>query len=251
MIFDVNTAVGRWPFCEAQSVTPARLASLLKQAGVDRALTSSLEAVFHEDPNEDNRRLFRQLRGNKRLLAVPVINPRLADWAERLAEWTPKTLAVKILPAYHAFSLADANVVGMAAALAKAGRALLVQVRMEDERTQAWAFRVPPVPVADVVALAKRFPRLKLVALSTYTGEAIDLLKQTPGVRVDVAMLDGMDVVGKLVKKHRAAARRLLLGSHSPLQYTQAAVLKVQTAQIAERVREAIGGQSARQILGV
>jgi predicted TIM-barrel fold metal-dependent hydrolase len=251
MIFDVNTAVGRWPFCEIQSVTPARLSSLLKRAGVDRALTSSLEAIFHEDPNEDNRRLFRQLRGNKQLLAVPVINPRLADWAERLAEWAPKTVAVKILPTYHAFSLADANVLGLAAALAKAGRPLLVQIRMEDERTQSPAFRVPPVPVADVAALAKRFPRLAIVALSTYTAEAIDLLEHTPGVRVDVAMLDGMDVVGNLVKKHRPAARRLLLGSHSPLQYTQAAVLKVQTARMTENVREAIAGRTARLMLGV
>jgi predicted TIM-barrel fold metal-dependent hydrolase len=251
MILDVNAAVGRWPFCEIQSVTAARLSSLLKRAGVDRALVSSLEAVFHEDPNEDNRRLFRQLRGNRRLLAVPVINARLADWADRLAEWTPTALAVKILPSYHAFSLADANVAGLAAGLAKAGRPLLVQIRMEDERTQSPAFRVPAVPMADVAALAERFPRLTIVALCAYTPEATDLLEHSPGVRMDVSMLDGLDVVGNLVKKHRPAARRLLLGSHSPLQYTQAAALKVQTAQVPEHVRKAILGQSARQILGL
>jgi hypothetical protein len=251
MIVDVNTAVGRWPFCEAQSVTPPRLSSLLARAGVDLALTSSLEAIFHEDPDEDNRRLFRQLRGHKRLLPVPVINPRLADWRASVARWARKGTAVKILPSYHAYSLAGTDVDGLAAELARRRLPLLVQIRMEDERVQAPALRVPPVPVADVVALAGRFPHLSIVALGTYSREVVDLLRQSPRVWADVSFLDGMDAVGVLVRKHRAFAKRLLLGSHSPLFYAQSAVLKVQTAEVTSVVRRGILGGNARTMLGL
>ncbi|MGD0091709.1 MAG: amidohydrolase family protein [Planctomycetota bacterium] len=257
MIVDIHTAVGRWPFSAAQSLTPLRLGSLLARAGVDLALTSSLEAVFHEDPAEDNRRLFRQLRGHKRLLPVPVINPRLADWRAAVAEWAQRAVAVKILPSYHACSLASgagslgAGVDGLAEELAGRRRPLLVQMRMEDERVQAPALRVPAVPVADIVALAKRHPRLDIVALGAYRLEAGDLLRQTARVRVDVSFLDGLDVVAVLVKKHRAFAQRLLLGSHAPLFYAQASVLKVLTAETTEAVRRAILGGNAAQMLGL
>jgi hypothetical protein len=249
MFVDVNTAVGRWPFSDAQSMTPPRLSSLLARAGVDLALTSSLEAIFHEDPEEDNRRLFRQLRGQKRLLPVPILNPQLADWRASATKWADRAAAVKILPSYHAYSLAHANVAGLAAELITRRRPLLVQMRMEDERVQAPAFRVPAVPVADVVALAERFPQLSIVALGTYIAEANSLLEQSPGVRVDVSFLDGLDTVGVLLRKHRAFAKRLLLGSHMPLFYVESALLKVQTAEVTEAVRQAILGGNACRLL--
>jgi hypothetical protein len=183
MIIDVNAAVGRWPFCEGQSMTPSRLSRLLAEAGVDVAMTSSLEAIFHEDADEDNRRLLRQLRGHPRLRPVPVINPSVANWPESLERWGPEALAVKILPSYHAYTLADPRVYALAAELTRRRQPLLVQVRMEDERVQAPAFRVPPVPVADIAALAGRFPRLTIVALGTYLPEATSLLRGSPGVR--------------------------------------------------------------------
>jgi len=251
MIVDVNTAVGRWPFSEAQSRPQSGLSALLARAGVDLALASSLEAIFHEDPDEDNERLFRQLRGHKRLLPVPVINPRLADWRVSVGKWAQKTAALKILPSFHGYSLAEACVSDLAAELADRRRTLFVQIRMEDERTQAPAFRAPPVPPADIVALAKRFPRLSIVALGAYTPEAVQLLGQSPGVFMDISFLDGLDTVGVLVRKHRAFARRLLLGSNLPLFYAQSAVLKVQTAETTAAVRRAILGENARKILGL
>jgi len=171
--------------------------------------------LLHEDPDEDNRRLFRQLRGHKRLLPVPVINPRLADWRASVARWAQKGAAVKILPSYHAYSLAGANVDGLAA------------------------------------ELARRLPHLSIVALGVYSSEVVDLLRQAPRVWVDVSFLDGLDAVGVLVRKHRALAKRLLLGSHAPLFYTQAAVLKVQTAEATRVVRQGILGRNARTMLGL
>jgi hypothetical protein len=251
MIIDVNAAVGRWPFCSAQSMTPSRLSTLLAKAGVDVALCSSLEACFHEDADEDNRRLSGQLRGHRRLRPVPVVNPSMANWPELVERWGPKAPAVKILPSYHAYALADARVDALAAELTRRRRPLLVQVRMEDERVQAPAFRVPPVPVADIAALAGRFPRLTIVALGTYLPEATCLLRQSPGVRIDISLLDRLDVVGELVRQHRLASRRLLLGTNSPLLHARAAVLKVQTARASRAARQAILGGNARRLLGL
>ena len=249
MIIDVNAAVGRWPFCEGQSMTPSRLSRLLAAAGVDVALCSSLEACFHEDPDEDNRRLSRQLRGHPRLRPVPVVNPRMPNWPELVERWGRGAPAVKILPAYHAYTLADARVDALAAELARLRRPLLVQVRMEDERVQAPAFRVPPVPVADIAALAGRFPRLPIVALGAYLPEARDLLRHSPAVRIDISFLDRLDVVGELVRECRLAGRRLVLGTNSPLLHARAAVLKAQTADASRAVRLAILGGNARRVL--
>ena len=251
MMIDVNAAVGRWPFCEAQSMTPRRLSALLAGAGVDVALCSSLEACFHEDVDEDNRRLARQLRAQRRLRAVPVVNPCLANWPELVERWAPQAAAFKILPSYHGYSLADARVGALAADLARRRRVLLVQVRMEDERVQALAFRVGPVPAGDIAALAGRFPRLRIVALGTYLPEATDLLRRSGSVRMDISFLDRLDVVGELVRQHRGAGRRLLLGTNSPLLHARSAVLKAQTAGATPAVRRAILGGNARAMLGL
>ena len=251
MIIDVNAAVGRWPFCSAQSMTPSRLSSLLAEVGVDVALCTSLEACFHEDPDEDNRRLFRQLSGHQRLHAVPVVNPRMANWPELVERWGLEAPAVKALPSYHDYKLADPRVDALAAELTQRRRPLLVQVRMEDERVQSPAFRVPPVPVADIVALAGRFPRLTVVALGTYLTEASDLLRRAGDVRIDISFLDRLDVVGEIVRRCPPAGRRLLLGTSSPLLHARSAVLKAQTADVSRAVRQAILGGNARRLLGL
>ena len=56
-MIDINAFAGPWPFRALPATLPADVATMLQEAGIARALVSSLEALFFEDPQIANERL--------------------------------------------------------------------------------------------------------------------------------------------------------------------------------------------------
>jgi len=246
MIIDVNVGLGHWPFARFAEDTAARLDRALAAEGIDRALVWNPEAVLFEEPEECNHALRRNVARHPRLVPVPVANPRVQSAAAIVAR--PGIPAVRLVPNYHAYRLADDPALALCARIAARGIPAMIQVRVEDERGHHELLKVPGVAVEDIEALARCVPGLTIVALCTYLGEAVRLAA-VANVYVDIACVETLDTLGQLCA--RVPAGKVLFGSHAPWQYARAAVRKLETGSIDEEQRSLIGSLSAARLFGL
>jgi predicted TIM-barrel fold metal-dependent hydrolase len=246
MIIDCNVGFGAWPFARFAEDTPAKLDRLLESEGIGRALVSSAEAVLYEEPEECNLALERKLARFPRLVPVPVASPRVKSASAILAK--PGIKAVKLIPNYHAYSLGDERAVALCARAAERGIPVLVQMRVEDERSHYELLKVPGVKAEEIAALAARLPELSIVALCPYFGEAVRLAA-IPNVYVDISFVEVLDTLRQLCAK--VPAGKVLFGSHAPWLYARAAVRKLELSGIGKEERAAIGSRTAARLFGI
>lgn len=249
MLIDVNCSLGRWPFLSCRQRTPEQLASHLGACGIDRALVSSIEAVLDPDPHACNLELARALREQACLVPLMTVDPTLGHWHECLAQYRGLGLghALRVVPNYHRYTLDTAGVDDLAQDLAAHGAALVIQMRVEDERRQHPLMKVPGVDPTAVSALAMRHPGLRILCLCAYLGEVAALVERTPNVWVDIACVEFLNTVRKLLTK--APASRIVFGSHTPLLYTQANLMKLQHAEASAAEREMLAHQNAIDLI--
>ena len=245
MIIDCNVGYGRWPFARFYEDTPAKLDGLLKQDGIDAALVSSAEAILYEEPAEWNGDLARKLRGRPRLIPVPVANPRVRSAGSIVSG--PDLKAVKLIPNYHVYSLKDDAAAQLCSQVSGRGIPVLIQMRVEDERSHYELLKVPGVPVEDIIALAAKLPGLNVVALGPYFEEAVRLAGA--GIYVDISFVETLDTLRQLCGK--APVDRILFGSHAPWMYPRSAAAKLLKSTITEEQREAIGWRTASRLFGI
>jgi predicted TIM-barrel fold metal-dependent hydrolase len=254
-VADVNVWLGHWPFQRFRMESAAVLSRHLEAEGIGRALVSAPEAAFLPDCAEANAMLERRLKGSAKLLPVPVVNPALENWREVLRRGLDaRAPAVRLLPGYHCYAIDDARSLTLLEEVARDGsRAVLVQMRMDDERAHHPLCKIPPVDCAALIQVARRLPGLSIVALCGYFAEAVRLLAETRNVSVDLAYVERLGTVASLLEASSSAHRaeeRILFGSHTPFLYTRAAALKLEAADVTPAVRQAIASANARRLFG-
>lgn len=249
MLIDVNCSLGRWPFLDCRQRTPQELGAHLAACGVDRALVSSVEAVLDPDAHACNLRLAHSLAGQTSLLPLMTVDPTLGHWQECFAQYREMGLghALRIVPNYHRYTLDAPAVDALADSLARRATVLVIQMRVEDERRQHPLMKVPGVGPAAVAALAERHPGLRILCLCAYLGEVGALTEHTPNVWVDIACVEFLNTVRKLLT--RVPTTRVVFGSHTPLLYTQANVMKLQHAEVSDAERERLAYQNAVDLI--
>jgi predicted TIM-barrel fold metal-dependent hydrolase len=244
VIVDCNVSLGRWPFAKPTVETGQQLDAHLRRHGIDRALVSSADAVLAPEPEECNERLRAALGGFPSLIPVPVLNPRVASAASIME--TAGLRALKLIPNYHGYSLADPRALDVCREAARRAVPVMVQMRMEDERGHYEFLKMPGVTTDEITALAAAVPGLSVIALCPYFAEAVVLAK-VPGVFVEISFTELPDTLAQLCAAVPASA--ILFGSHSPLYYTGAAVAKLASAEIGEKERQDIASGNALRIL--
>jgi hypothetical protein len=97
--------------------------------------------------------------------------------------------------------------------------------------------------------LAER-PRLQVVllnALMTLKGTALDEAARLQNVWVEIAMLEGIGGIEKLIKVF--PFERVLFGSYCPFFILESALLKLQESELGEAIRTAITRANAERLL--
>ena len=251
MLIDANVNLGPWPFTPVPDYTGPQLAAHLATNGIRRALVSHLGAVFLPDPMPANRRLFATVARTPALLPVPILNPALRTWPEQLAECRAAApiRAVKILPNYHNYSLKAGHLDAFMAALAEAKLKLILNVRLEDERHKYFALRIKGVPVPAISAFLKRFPSHHVLLTGLYKPELEKLAPDHVSFSADIAFCEWFNTLELLLKK--IPARRLLLGTCTPLLSTRGEVDKLVRAQIPAGAKALIGSGNAQRFFNL
>jgi len=249
MLIDVDVATGHWPFQRLAFSDLPDLAGLLTGTGIQQALVWAVETALAPDPDQYNVPLLAELAAEGPLWPVPVVDPSLPGWQDRLSAYRrhPRVRAIKILPNYHRYSLDHPAVDELADILVEEDVPLFVQMRVEDERNQYPALRIAGVDAAEASALAQRRPALRMACLCPYLQEALDLVAAADNVWIDLAMAETLDTLIHLLE--HVPAERVLFGSHTPFLYTGAALAKLRDGEVPASARAAVAGTNAEALL--
>jgi hypothetical protein len=269
-VFDVNCGCGAWPFRPTPAADAESLEAMLRAEGVTRACAYPLEAYLWPDPQEANELRLPELAGSDFFVPSAVLNPTLPaclkGYQRCRDEWGVPM--VRLMPNYHSYALDDAAVDRLAERAAADGVALGVCIRAEDKRMQNSIAKVPPFPIDNVTALARRHPELKVVAFGF--GRLWDRCELVPPRMVQ--QLDGQAELEQRADlpanmwielsffEHESSfanalklfpAERLLFGSHAPLFYPRANIAKIRYSEAPEEAKRAAFCTNAERLLGV
>lgn len=250
MIIDTNVWFGVWPFQSFFQDSPEKLCAHVRGMGISTAMVSSIEAVLYPDPDVFNKLLLKKIGGYPDLTPVLVINPLLADAMARLQEYTEfKTLkAVKILPNYHNYKLLNGNFHVFMEILEANNILLMIQIRIEDERGQYPLMQIPPVDAKDIIRLASKYPKNKIVCLCASGLEAENILQATENVYADISYIDGAKSIGNIIQK--VSPGRIVFGSHTPFFVTESARMKVMNEEVSGKDIRKICSANISKLLG-
>ncbi len=169
MIIDVNAFLGHYPFRQLRNNSAAAFVAHLDRNGIDRAVVSSLHAVFYRDAHRGNEELFAETRAHaSRLIPVATVNPKYVGWERDLAECVEqwKMKVVTLLPEHHGYSLSDAQGRAALAKIAEYGLPVLLTQRLEDRRQRHAFDRAEDLQLNAVLEAAQAYPRLKFMLVN-------------------------------------------------------------------------------------
>jgi predicted TIM-barrel fold metal-dependent hydrolase len=155
---------------------------------------------------------------------------------------------IRLHPNYHGYVLSDG---AFRDVLREASdRKLIVQLvlNVEDERTQHPLMRVPPVDPGPLAKVA--FPDLRFIVLNRMrnpAGQALTELVRAGEIYFDIAMIEGAGCAGDLMSV--ISEKRMVFGSHSPFQYFESALLKIEESAITGEPRSSILAGNAQRLL--
>lgn len=251
---DVNVNLSRWPTRRLPLDEPEALAARLRSLGIAEAWAGSFDGLLHRDVAAVNARLARDCEAVRGVRLVPfgAINPNLPDWEDdlRRCDEVHRMPGIRLHPNYHGYELDDPVFARLLELAAARGLVVGLALHMEDERMMHPLLRVPPVDPAPLAGLVARTPGLKLVVLNglgLLRGAALGALLQAGEVYVDLAMLEGVEGLSRLLET--VPVDRVLFGSHAPFFHVESSLLKLRESPLTDAQSQAVRECNARRLL--
>jgi predicted TIM-barrel fold metal-dependent hydrolase len=232
MIIDINASLGHYPFRRLRFNGAASMVDLMNRNGIDRAVVSSLHAVFYRDAHRGNEELNEEIKPHgARFIPVATVNPTYAGWRDDLAEaverWKMK--AATLVPAHHGYSLADEHGDAALSFIAEYGIPVVLTQRFEDRRQRHHWDVAEDLDLKALFEAARSHQRVKFL-LSNWTGLDGSALVEA-GLKgrclIDFARLHVLlrkDVL-KLIESLGVEA--IAFGSHMPFDYVGPSLVKL------------------------
>lgn len=257
MIIDVNAYLGHYPFRSLKYKTADQLIGLMDRFGIDRAVVSSLPAVFYRDVHQGNAELYDETRRYpERLIPVATVNPRYVGWQQDLREcverWNMK--AVTLVPAHHGYQLTDEFGKAALSAIVESGLPVVLTQRFEDRRQRHHWDDAEDLEMSTLLEVAQAHPQARFL-LSNWIG--------LDGARLAAAGLRGrclidfsrlhvvfLKDVPKLIET--LGVESLAFGSHMPFDYVGPSLVKLSNLQLLRPGDyDKVAWQNAAAFLGV
>ncbi len=237
MIFDVNLSWGSWPFQESRFDSVRSFKGFLRTNGISGGFVRSSEAVFAPDLEHCNKKLFMDFRSGDGFIPAPTVNPSFLEWKDLLHPGKAIS-ALVACPGYHGYNVMDEGFSELAGALENTNIILLLVIRQEDERQHYKYCRIPPVPVAEINKLGRKFPHLNIICLNSYFGELKILLTGAPNIRADIAFVETLNTLDTTLRE--IDHKQIVFGSHTPFLYTESALMKLKDSSINKKIYQSI-----------
>jgi uncharacterized protein len=254
-VLDASVFVGHWAFSNAPATSVATLIEGLQTTGIDGAAFAPVEAVLAPEPMAANHRLFAELAagpGSFVRVALPILNPSLPGWEGDFAACIEgggaMVRGIKVTPNYHNYTLDSPSIAALARRCAVHGRALCIQVRMEDERSHHPLMKVPAVPPAAVAEFAGRHDSLPMLVCGAYMSE-LAAYRAYANISAELSFVESgwllRDALGFL------GGDRLLLGTHTPLNMTAAGMAKLSSDELDDETYARISRRNFERVFSL
>ena len=258
LIVDVNVNLSHWPTRRIREDETSKLVAKLIAHGVVEAWAGSFDGLLHKDIAAVNARLVKECSDQEGIRLVPFgsINPKLPGWEEDVASCAEvhRMPGIRLNPNYHGYKLDDPVFTRLLELATSLRLIVTMAMIMEDERMMHPLLRVPPIDPSPLIEIVSHIPGLRLVLLNAmpvrnFRGETMQKLTKAGDVLVEIAMLEGMGGVNKLLKE--VSVDRVLFGSNAPLFYFESAPLKLQESSLDDSKLRSIRSANARRLLPV
>lgn len=238
---DTNAYIGNWPFRPLPGVTPKELYLRMRAEGIETALVSPIEGIFYDEPQIANESLFEKLAKFlstqseviSTLLPVAVFNPKIPNWGKNLIICYEKykIIAIKLHPNYHQYEIDDIKSQSLLGLSGEINIPVIVQLRVQDIRSQKPLINVPDVDVSKIIELARKMPKTKIIIGGIKWGEAHSFAKDIISLKnlwIDISNIEYINVLRKLINIY--GTRQLLFATHAPFFVIKSAILKLKEA---------------------
>ncbi|MFP3904454.1 MAG: amidohydrolase family protein, partial [Armatimonadota bacterium] len=180
-------------------------------------------------------------------IPLAAINPAFPDWEGDLSAAIGQGFCgVAVYPNYHSYTLEHRCTRDLFDALADEGLFVRVHVRMQDERLHHPVCGVDPVDISPLPGLAAEVPSVGVLIANATNAEwpvIAEGLRATDNLFMDLSHVERVGGVRLLAEN--VGVESVAFGTHAPLQYAQAAVLKIREAGLEEPDGEAILHENA------
>ncbi|MEN9631881.1 MAG: hypothetical protein RL077_285 [Verrucomicrobiota bacterium] len=232
MIIDVSACLGHYPFRRLRHNSAAKMVAHMDRNGIDRAMVSSLHAIFYRDTQSGDEEFFDEISPHReRLMPIATVNPKYVGWERDLADSVVnvRVKAVALMPEYHGYALNDSDGHGALAKIASYGIPVVLRQRLEDRRQRhAWD-RAEDMTPAALLAAARAHPNLKFLLVNWLGLDGEKLVEAGLKGRclIDFARLQIIYRKDALRLVETLGIEGLAFGSHMPFDYVGPSLVKL------------------------
>jgi len=251
-MFDINTAVGHWPFRRIPNQTVAELRALLEGVGIAAAAVANTHGLFYKNCHDANLELAEWLAPHADFfVGVATLNPLYAAWERDLRICSEELgfRGLRLVPQYHDYALGCDESIAMARLAAQVGLPLMIPHRVVDVRQHHWLDTERVIGIDEIGALCRAVPEAKVVVCEgSFSASA--LVNEEGSARYPGLYLESSRVAIDAFSE-AFAAERIAFGSGAPFKHIRPAQLKVEVVDLGAESRERICGQNGRALLGL
>ena len=255
-LLDCNAWLGHYPFRPVPHNTPDGLLRLMDRHGIERAVVSSLHAVFYTDPHSGNEELAQWVRPHRdRLIPCATFNPTSPGWACDLRqccdEWDMRGL--RLFPSHHRFSLTSPRSVELIHAAVERRLHVAIPLRLEDRRQQHWMDATPEVLLSEIAGLARACTDAQILVLEAIGVESSTFVQDPSlrGARVCFEFSRMSTVLQRTIPTllEHLGPHRLCFGTGMPLKIPGPAILKLDLLDASAAAKAQLAGGNLERLL--
>lgn len=250
--FDINTALGHWPFQQLQYETAAVLEARLREYGITGALAVNTHGLFYRDVQNANIELARWISGNPFFKGCASINPAYPQWDKDLRICVEEFgfNAVRLTPLYHDYD-ADGSLMDEAVAAAEElGIAVLIPQRIMDVRQRHHLDVGNIVMPETVFSVAQRHPECRIVCTETLIVDE-DLPRIAPLKNLYIESSRQLTCFTGIFRRivETLGAERVLFGSGAPFKEVLPSIIKMMDTEFTPEVFQQIAYKNSEKLL--
>lgn len=256
MIIDVNAYLGHWPFRQLRHNTVKGLLNLMDRNGIDKAMVSSINAIFYKNCHAGNEELAIEIKTHRdRLIPFATLNPQYSGWEDDLKQCGEDfgMAGLRVFPYYHNYQLTSDSSTDIIQRAGERGMAISVPMRVVDRRQRHWLDSVRDLSISDIGAAMSKCPEVRFIILN---GRGFQDSKLVSDKKLrDRDFLIGISRLGVVLQEEipklisALGPSKLAFGTGMPFKYPMPALLKMQILDAPEQVKKKIYWENAARVL--